>query len=653
MRRLFSYIWVTVLLSASLTSIAQDTEIIQPPEVVQMGNGILSSIDWRPDGEQLAVGSNQSIWLLSPELDQREQIEITNSKVVRWSPDNNSVAIGRWDGFVEIRDVNTWETILSFQVSSSPVRDIRWSPTGHQVATLGTGETSIVIWASLSGEQLYSLSDDAHGEATSFDWSPDGDRLVVGYRQGLVRIWDIASQQTRVEFTQHPIFVASVVWQPDGNLIASSGVEGGSSGTSANTAILIWNADTGEIIHSFRTEQWWNTSPIAWSPDGDFLAGTSQAGSNISAFEFSTAILVWDVSTGNLINEWNILEDNQIVELFWQPNGDFLSYRKSLRRQNQLVNICGDELIGTINVFNGDGHTFRLEGHTTEIDAIEWSPNNQWLASGSADKTIRLWDTSTGEEIVVLEGHQCRVQALNWSPDNDLLASYGTDDTVRVWNVADGENLLSDEFTIGFVGSLSQTLAWSPQADYLAAASNQGTVRVWDLSSRTTTYDIQIPLSDPSIGFAVLSWTLDDPKLAIAQLPSTEVEIWNVSESNPTLIRTLTGFTGDVYTAAWSPDGSRLAVYSSDSKITIWNTETGEIVHILENTSSYIPQIMWNLTGDKLLVNQNVYDVDDGVFLATIGVQGIHLRWSPNGRSLAGVTSGNVIKIWDISGLLE
>lgn len=652
MRRLFSYIWVTVLLIASLTAIAQDTEIIQPPEVVQMGNGILSSIDWRPDGELLAVGSNQSIWLLSPELGQREQLEITNSKVIRWSPDGNSVAIGRWDGYLEIRDVNTWETILSFQVSSNPIRDIRWSPTRNQVATVGMGETSIVIWDALSGEQLYNLSDDTRGDVTSFDWSPIGDRLVAGYREGLVRVWDIAAQQTHLEFTQHPVFVASVAWQPDGNLIASSGVEDGSSGTSANTAILIWNADTGETIHSFRTEQWWNTSPIAWSPDGDFLAGTSQSGSSISVFEFSTAIRVWDVSTGSLINEWDILEDNQIAELFWQPNGDFLSYRKSLRRQNQLVHVCGDELIGTINVLNGDGHTFRLEGHTTEIDAIEWSPDSQRLATGGADKTIRLWDTSIGEEIAVLEGHQCRVQVLSWSSDDDLLASYGTDDTVRIWNVSDGENLLSDEFTIGFTGFLHQTLVWSPQADYLAAANSQGIVRVWDLSSRTTAYDIQIPLSDPSIGFAVLSWTLDEPKLAVAQLPGTEVEIWSLSE-NPTLLRTLTGFTGDVYAAAWSPDGSRLAVYSSDNKIWIWNAETGEVVHILEITSSYIPQIMWDVTGDRLLVNQNVYDVDDGVFLATMGVQGVHLRWSPNGRSLAGVTSGNVIKIWDISGLLE
>jgi WD40 repeat protein len=626
---------------------AQDAAIFDSPEILQIGNGTLSDIDWRPDGDALAVGTSQTLWLLSPELDRQFQVEMTDAKVIRWNPDGRLVAVGQGNGVVEIRDGSTWEVISSFQISPTAIENLQWSPIENQIAVVGNSDNSVMVWDVASGDQRYKLGDESQDDVAAFDWSPDGSRLVVSYRNGMIRIWNILTQQIDLEFTEHPAFVDSVTWQPNGDLIASSGVEAGNSGTLTNTAILVWNSLSGEVVQRFLTDQWSNTSPIAWSPDGSLLAGTSQAGSSTVRFEFSSQIRIWNVVTGEMVHEWNVLDDNQIVQLLWDSSGEFLAYRKSLRRQNGMTRFCGEEYVGTIRIADNRQLTFQLAGHSTEIAAIEWSPDGQRLASGGLDTTIRIWDVSNGNETAALEGHRCRIEVLKWNPVTPLLASYATDNTVRIWDVTNNTALFQEEFDLWAIIPTSQMLAWSPTGTALAGVTNEGQVRIWDVVNRLSVYDELIPLPDAGAVFAVFQWTDDVPLLAIASLPSSQVEIWRLS-SPPTFLRSLEAFTGYVETAIWSPEGSRLAVYSSDNKVSVWNVATGTMLYSLD-TSDRVPQVRWNSSGDRLLINQNLYEATNGTFLGTFGHQAALLSWNPHEGSLAGVAPDNLIRIWDIS----
>jgi WD40 repeat protein len=67
------------------------------------------------------------------------------------------------------------------------------------------------------------------------------------------------------------------------------------------------------------------------------------------------------------------------------------------------------------------------------IHAIAFSPDGTRLASGSADRTVRIWDPIFGQEVLVLRGHASTVTAVAFSPDGSRLASAGTDQTVRIW----------------------------------------------------------------------------------------------------------------------------------------------------------------------------------------------------------------------------
>jgi len=101
-----------------------------------------------------------------------------------------------------------------------------------------------------------------------------------------------------------------------------------------------------------------------------------------------------------------------------------------------------------------DSRLQKLEGHTSWVNSVAFSPDGQLLASGSGDETVRLWNPATGEQLQKLEGHTDSVKSVAFSPDGQLLASGSGDETVRLWNPATGEQLQKLEVGVG-VGIVS------------------------------------------------------------------------------------------------------------------------------------------------------------------------------------------------------
>src|SRR5271154_4444846 len=80
-----------------------------------------------------------------------------------------------------------------------------------------------------------------------------------------------------------------------------------------------------------------------------------------------------------------------------------------------------------------------LEGHSDSVYSVAFSPDGSRLASGSNDRTVRVWNTATGQVKQTLKGHSNSVRSVAFSPDGSRLASGSDDRTVRVWNIVTGQ----------------------------------------------------------------------------------------------------------------------------------------------------------------------------------------------------------------------
>lgn len=246
-----------------------------------------------------------------------------------------------------------------------------------------------------------------------------------------------------------------------------------------------------------------------------------------------------------------------------------------------------------------------LKGHSDSITTVSFNSDGSLFASGSIDRTVRVWDSNTGECLRVLSGHRDSVSSVAFNPKKDYLASASEDGSVRIWDVDTGRCTKTIEADMRY----AYCIEFSGDGGLLASGGHDGVVRLWD--------------------------------------PETGV-----------LSREMPASSGRIVSLAFSPSSSMLAVSYEFGDLLIWDYSTGKVINSLKQSERILcsREIAFSSCGELLSCvdawsgHIMVFAMDTGLPVCEIQGQKRHiysLDFAPIGRTLAIAGQDQIIKLYD------
>ena len=451
------------------------------------------------------------------------------------------------------------------------------------------------------------------GGINAIQFSPDGAQLAVGSNIG---VW-LYDMETGKEVSMFSGICQSIAFSPDGQFIAS-----GRGKYTLHEGFQVWEIATGQKVELIDDLP--PASVLQFSEDGKTLVTLGKWGDSIGKF---------DIETGKA-NVKNIKErSSEMIKRRSSPEPYALTYDKfAVGGQNGKIELWDTTTSKKLSTLSGHGgplppainemiiqediqdQPFFLDGGN-HVLVLEFSPDGTQLASGSKDKTVRLWDTTTNEELAILRKHTGWINALAFSADGKRLASGSTDKTVHLWATDTGELITTLTGHLNGIVALS----FSPDGTTLATGSTDGTTRFWN----TKTGDLlPINITEHTEWIKAVSFIKDSSTLASVAFNGV-ITFWDLETSQKTDLQ-VTGHRDFLPTLAFSPDGTKLASVGAKAVMFFEAWRSGF------TSATLIPDPQVHLT-----------DVRTGRELATLNetVNGTNPRnsmvFSPDGKTVA------------------
>lgn len=305
-------------------------------------------------------------------------------------------------------------------------------------------------------------------------------------------------------------------------------------------------------------------------------------------------------------------------------------------------------------------------GHHGRINTLAVSPDGKFLASGSADNIIKIWEIATQRELFVFEGHQSEIMFLMFSPDGSHLFSISDDKKAKIWNLSDKT---AHHFPIA-PSFGARTAAFSPKGDLLAIGGSDFSCRIYapekkmqvpllpPPSPSSEKPEIEVPwqftLKGHSAPLTAVNFSPDGTKLLTASADKL-VKIWDLTTRQ--LLLTLSGHLSTVLSASFSPNGNTILTTASDHTARLWNSETGEEIKMIEDLTTQFITSSFSLDGQYFVLGSSNHTAECWQIEGTKPLCVLYghqkpifcARFLPESFKIVTSSGDATIKLWDLN----
>jgi WD40 repeat protein len=619
-----------------LDSLSKKTQLVDRQQLVLQGptEGI-RQLAWSGNGERLAgVGDDGEVIVWDARTGKEVRRLGGGARFVSWDREGHRLTISAQNNTVTLWDVDTGRARRFF----GPIKGLynyrqpSFSPDGTRLA-LAVDETAAAIIDITTLREVHRLGGHA-GLVSEVVWDPQGQSVATGSKDGAVKIWDAATGKETTSLSARGEIVG-LQWGPDGRQLAAVVWP-----PELPRHVRIWDVARREGI--FAAEY----PGSSYRPNQRRVAiSLSAAGTHVAA-ESMDAITVWETRAGRVT--------------FQGPTGGKGSQASAC--DPQITRWAFLEMFGsraTCRILDLDrvDELMRVEAEipmNRYQSAVAWSPDGRRLATGFSQGKVYVYGSpkNRGDVRVLNTGKAAFFQ---WSPDGQRFA-FSTQGELRLGRLP----VTQPSIRLGALQSLPATVSLSPDGKYLAGTDGDGTVPIWQLESGQVTQRLQGhpplttdgPKGDGRAVSAVL-WSPDGTRLASLRAGDGSIRIWNIKtgEVVTTFQFGSTDLSLPVHDAlplVWSPDGKFLAARTgfSRKKVRILDVSTGKQAREWDGgqVAGSSNAMAWDPTSQKLASCQGsppriqIRNVATGAEELALDQQVLSLsavNWSPEGRRLA------------------
>lgn len=533
--------------------------------------------------------------------------------------DDRFLASGSADGSIKIWDLSHGKCLHTLHENDGAVNATAFSTNGAQVASASSDIIS--VWDAGSGRRLQSFSghdgsirllsfsqDDQKLISYSFDrtiktwslrtglctesiattspacsatFSSDGQRIALGlFDDAVIEVWNLSPgrrpsiirgrrSSARDDAVRTSAFsVRAIAFSQSGDQLVSC---------SSDKIIKLWNTTTlhctktlaiNDIVHS-----------IAFAPDGRRLV--------VSVDSTNDAVRVCDLRTGR-ISQTMQSHDGPVCKAIFSTDG------------KRLISASFD---GSVRIWPAESsHPYGSHlGYGGKTDSLTLSSGGRWFASASEQDgyRLRIWNTANVEDVQELHGHNSSVRAIDFSANDQWLASGSANGTTRIWDVSRGRCVR----VLPGQAQAVHSVAFSPNLRSLISGLEDGTLELWDLLHSSCVRTLRG--HSAAVGAVVVS---PDGGCIASGACDSLVKVWG-----PDLdVRkfTLAGHVDAICSLAYCSGAARLASASWDSTIRIWDTSSGTCLRTIDGQwlPANISFLDWNNT--VLSTAHGIVDLD-------------------------------------------